>query len=105
MRSEALREAPGKAAQRASPRPKPRLSKGEKANRKRLAEVGAVYELTPAPRSAAEVLAPTAQKTVAAPKAKHKWLTASVIDDAASVIAEIFDEAGAPRPAPKRNRV
>ena len=102
MRSEALREATAKAAQRASPRLKTRLSKGEKANRKRLAEVGAVYELTPAPRSAAEVLAPTAQKTVAAPKAKHKWLTASVIDDAASVIAEIFDEAERRDPEHKR---
>ncbi len=93
MRSEALREATAKAAQRASPKLTTRLSKGEKANRKRIAEVGAVYEIEPAPRTAAEVLAPTADKRQPAPRAKHKWLTASVVDDAATVIADIFDEA------------
>ncbi|MGO8861994.1 MAG: ISKra4 family transposase [Acidimicrobiales bacterium] len=102
MRSEALREATAKAAQRASPKLKTRLSRGEKANRKRLAEVGAVYELTPAPRTPEDVLAPTAEKTLPAPKAKHKWLTASVIDDAASVIADIFDEAERRDPEHKR---
>jgi len=93
MRSEALRAATAKAAQRASPKLTTRLSKGEKANRKRIAEVGAVYELTPALRTAADVLAPTAQKQLPAPKAKRKWLTASVIEEAASVIADIFQEA------------
>ena len=93
MRSEALREATAKAAQRASPKLKTRLSKGEKANRKRIAEVGAVYELTPAPRTPDEILAPTTEKKLPAPKAKHKWLTASVVEDAATVVADIFDEA------------
>jgi hypothetical protein len=50
MRSEALRAATAKAAQRASPKLKTRLSRGEKPNRKRIAEVGAVYDLAPAPR-------------------------------------------------------
>jgi hypothetical protein len=45
MRSEALREATAKAAQRASPKLKTRLSRGEKSGRKRIAEVGAVYEI------------------------------------------------------------
>lgn len=35
---------------------KTRLSKGEKRNRKRLAEVGAVYQAAPAPRTVADVL-------------------------------------------------
>jgi len=52
-----------------------------------------VYELKPAPRTPAEVLASTAEKTLSAPKAKRKWLTASVIEDAAEVIADVFDEA------------
>lgn len=93
MRAEALREATAKAAQRASPKLKTRLSKGEKANRKRIAEVGAVYEITPAPRTPAEVLAPTKEKVLPAPKAKHKWLCASVVEDAATVVGDIFDEA------------
>ena len=61
--------------------------------RKRLAEVGAVYDLTPVPRSAADVLAPKAgEPSPPAPKAKAKWVTASVVDDAATVIAKVFDE-------------
>ena len=105
MRSEALREATARAAQRASPKLKTRLSRGEKANRKRIAEVGAVYELTPAPRTAADVLAPTSEKTLPAPKAKDKWLTASVVDDAATVVAAIFDEGERRDPSHKRTWV
>lgn len=93
MRSDALREQTAKAAQRASPKLKTRLSRGEKGNRKRIAEVGAVYETRPAPRTPAEVLASTKDKTLTPPKAKRKWLCASVVEDAATVIADIFDEA------------
>ncbi len=93
MRSEALRQATARAAQRASPKLKTRLSKGEKSGRKRIAEVGAVYDIAPAPRTPEDVLAPTKDKVLAVPKAKHKWLTASVVQDAATVVAEIFDEA------------
>ena len=93
MRPDALRTATAQAANRASPKLKTRLSRGEKRYRKRIAEVGAVYELAPAPRTPAEVLASSAEKTLPAPKAKNKWLTASVVEDAATVVAEIFDEA------------
>jgi hypothetical protein len=93
MRAEALREATARAAARTSPKLKTRLSKGEKGNRKRIAEIGAVYEIKPAPRTPADVLAPTKDKALPAPRAKHKWLTASVVQDAATVIADIFDEA------------
>jgi len=93
MRPEALREATAQAAQRASPKLKTRLSKGEKRNRKRIAEVGAVYDVTPAPRTPQDVLAATAQKTLPAPKAKNKSLRASVVQDAATVVADLFDEA------------
>ena len=89
MRSEALREATARAAQRASPKLTTCLSKGEKANRKRIAEVAAVYEIKPAPRRAAEVLAPDSEKTLLAPKATGKWLTASVAGDAATLLADI----------------
>jgi len=93
MRSEALREATARAAQRASPKLKTRLSRGEKSGRKRIAEVGAVYEITPAPRTPGDVLAPSSEKLLPAPKSKNKWLCASVVEDAATVVADIFDEA------------
>ncbi len=96
MRHDALRPATRRQAAGATTKLKTRLSKGEKRNRKRLAEVGAVYEITPAARKAADVMpADDAQRAAAitAPAAKNKWLTASVVDDAASVVAEIFAEA------------
>jgi hypothetical protein len=93
MRPDALRPATAQAARRASPKLKTRLSKGEKRNRKRIAEVGAVYEVKPAPRSPADVLASPEAKTMPAPKAKRKWLTASVVEDAATVVAQVFEEA------------
>ena len=93
MRPDGLRPQTAAAAQRASPKLTTRLSRGEKRNRKRIAEVGAVYEVTPAPRTAEQVLASTEEKTVPAPKAKRKWLTASVVEDASTVVGQIFDEA------------
>ena len=96
MRPEALREQTRTQAQSASGKLKTRLSKGEKSNRKRMAEIVTVYELAPEPRTAADILpdpdtpAPAARTR---PKAKNKWLKASVCDDARAVIAEMFNEA------------
>ena len=96
MRPEALREQTRTQAQSSSGKLKTRLSKGEKTNRKRMAEIVTVYELTPEPRTAADILpdpdtpAPGARTR---PKAKNKWLKASVTDDARAVIAEMFNEA------------
>jgi hypothetical protein len=94
MRRDALRPATAKAAAATAPKLAARLSKGEKRNRKRLAEVGAVYHVTPVPRTAADIL-PTEQHDTPrrAPTADDKWLTASVAADAATVIASVFDEA------------
>jgi hypothetical protein len=94
MRPEGLRAPTAAAAARSRTKLKGRLSKGEKANRKRMAEVGAVYTVTPVPRTPADVMARGDGRSKDAPKAGHKWLTASVADDAASVIARVFDEAG-----------
>jgi len=94
MRPDALRPATAKAAAAATNKLTCRLSKGEKRNRKRLAEVGAVYDLTPVARTPADVLATKAQqKPPPAPKARAKWVTASVVEDAATVIAKVFDQA------------
>jgi len=96
MRPAALREQTRSQAQGASGKLKTRLSKGEKRNRKWMAEIVTVYELAPEPRTAVDILpapdtpAPAARTR---PKAKNKWLTASVSDDASAVIAEMFNEA------------
>jgi hypothetical protein len=69
-----------------------RLSRGEKRDRKRMAEVGAVYDLTPQSRTIADIL-PDSDTPRPAPATHNKWLTASVTDDAAQVITAGFDEA------------
>jgi len=94
MRPDALRPATAKA--KASAKLKTRLSKGEKRNRKRMAEVGAVYEVAVVSRGAADVLPGTEDErasALAGPTARNKWLTASVVDDAADVVAQVFQEA------------
>jgi hypothetical protein len=94
MRSDALRHATAQAAQSAGP--STRLSKGEKRNRKRMAEVGTVYYATPVPRTPQDILSMgdnTAGRSKPGPVAKDKWLTASVAENAAAVVSQIFDEA------------
>ncbi|MGH2718079.1 MAG: ISKra4 family transposase, partial [Actinomycetota bacterium] len=95
MRSASLTKATQAAAARATQKLHGRLSKGEKANRKRMAEVGAVYTVEPVPRSPTDVMAHSDEVDAAkqAPKAAAKWLTASLVDDAANVISSLFDEA------------
>ena len=96
MRPDALRTATAKAAGKASPKLPGRLSKGEKRYRKRMAEVGAVHDATPVVRTIADILPATDAERAAAmdgPTASGKWLTASVTQDAARVITEVFDEA------------
>ena len=94
MRPDSLRPATAKAAAAANNKLECRLSKGEKRNRKRLAEVGAVYDLAPVARTPADVLASKAGEVPPpAPKATAKWVTASVVEDAAAVIGAVFDEA------------
>ncbi len=94
MRPDALRPATEKAAAKATTKLASRLSKGEKRNRKRMAEVGAVYDITPVPRSPTDILASNdSGPPPPAPTAQGKWVTASVVEDAAEVIAKVFDEA------------
>jgi hypothetical protein len=96
MRPDALRPATRKAAEDTTKKLATRLSKGEKRNRKRMAEVGAIYDATPAERTPDDVMAPDGhddRPRAPAPVATGKWLTASVVDDAATVVGQIFDEA------------
>jgi len=87
MRPGELRQATALAAAKASPKLKTRLSKGEKKNSKRMAELGTVYDATPVVRAATDILADGEHERPPAPEAKGKWLTASVVEDIASVIA------------------
>ena len=104
MRLEALRPATAKAAGKATAKLKTRLSKGEKRNRKRMAEVGAVYDATPVVRAPTDIIGRDDDlEPTPAPKATNKWLTASVVDDAATVISQIFDEAH--RRDPRHQRI
>lgn len=93
MRPGELRPHTAKAATKATGPSGARLGKDEKRNRKRMAEVGAVYEITPSPRTPADIWAPPGDDITAAPKAANKWVTASVVEDVAVVIAAVFDEA------------
>ncbi|MGH9222697.1 MAG: ISKra4 family transposase, partial [Acidimicrobiales bacterium] len=73
MRPDSLRPATEKAAAAATNKLETRLSKGEKRNRKRMAEVGAAYDLAPVPRTPADVLASKAgDNPPPAPRAKAK---------------------------------
>jgi hypothetical protein len=98
MRSDALRPQTRKQAESSEHKLKTRLSRGEKRARKRIAEVAAVYEITPQVRTPADILPATEQEREAArdgPKAKSKWLQASVTDDD----AKRSPRAGRSRPA------
>lgn len=94
----ALRPATAKAAAAGKNKLATRLSPGEKHGRKRMAEIAAVYDCKPVPRTPADIITPagtgvTNRKKEPGPKAAGKWLTASVTDNIASVIADAFDEA------------
>lgn len=106
MRPEALRESTRKAASEAEPKLKTRLSRGEKRHRKRMAEVGAVYDCPPVPRKPEDILPSIEEEAekprTERPKARSKWLVASVIQDTASVVAKVFDEAERRDPEQRR---
>ena len=106
MRPDALR--PKAAAARARPgpkHPKTRLASAEKSNYKRMAEIGAVYDATPVPRTAADIIASdeyTERDPTLGPVATNRWLCASIVNDAGTVIDQVLDEAE--RRDPKHRR-
>ena len=108
MRPGQLRPEAARKAARAVPKQDGRLSRGEARTRKRMAEVGAVFDITPAARAAADILPAAGQRASprpAAPRATSKWLTASIADDAAAVVAAVFAEADRRDPARQRTWV
>jgi hypothetical protein len=112
MRPEALREATRKNAEaKGGNKLATRLSSGEKHGRKRMAEVGSVYDLTPVPRTPKDIIVPPPAKgaepaeRVKGPVARDKWLHASVEHSAPKVIAELFAEAHRRDPEHQRDWV
>jgi hypothetical protein len=103
MRPGHLRPGTAKAAAKASTKQSTRLSPGEKRGRKRMAEIVAVYDLAPEPRTIDDIIAARtatrqgnrqAKKTrKPGPVVTGKWLHANVIDDIPTVVATMFDEA------------
>ena len=103
MRPDALRIQTATRRARAGPKPKARLAGSEKLNCKRMAEIGAVYDATPAPRTAADILArDDSQQPAGGPVAANKWLTASIVKNTGTVIKHVFQEAD--RRDPKHRR-
>jgi hypothetical protein len=96
MRHEDLREATRQAAEKKVKKLQTRLAPGEKNNRKRMAQVAAVYSVAPWPRTAAQVLGTTKKEKDAlekrpAPHDKRVW--ASLEKTSRAVIRSAFDEA------------
>ena len=111
MRPGSLRPGTAARAARASSKLATRLSPGEKNGRKRMAEIVAVYDLDPAPRTAQDII-PTRRRPQQDKPARRpgpvvtgKWLAANVTDDIPAVIAAMFDEADRRDPAHERTWV
>ncbi len=90
MLKDGLREATRKRAEATSHKLKTRLSKGEKKNAKRMAQVASVYSIDRHERTAADILERKAT-TPPRPEAKRVW--ASLEKEQATVIGHMLDEA------------
>ena len=96
MRTEDLREATRRAATRGQHKLRKRLTKGEKRNRKRMAQVAAVYVVERYVRDAEDVvreLRPVREVKMRRPVPTYKRAWASVAQDPVEVIEEAFREA------------
>lgn len=104
MRHDSLREQTKKAAEQEKHKVQTRLSKGEKANRKRMAMVAAVYDVERHIRTAEEIMCSNDEQRDAKPKprARNKRVWASVEREGEAVIGEAFEEALRRDPAQKR---
>jgi hypothetical protein len=106
MRKQDLRPATQRAAAKSKPKLETRLSSGEKRNRKRMAEVAAIYSVAPFPRTPMDVvhgLRPVRDVAKRRPRPVNKQVSASVELDAEEVIREKFEE-GLRRDPERRRR-
>jgi hypothetical protein len=95
-----LRPRARRLAAKAVPKQDGRLSRGEVRTRKRMAEVAAVFDVTPVPRTADAIMGPGPRPP--GPAAAGTSLTASVAADAADVVAAAFAEAARRDPGCQR---
>ena len=73
---------------------------------KKMAEIVAVADFTPAPREPEDIAAPSARrKAHPGPAARDKWVAASVTEDIPAMIGTAFDEADRRDPQRVRQRV
>jgi hypothetical protein len=108
VRTEDLREATKKAAQTSAHKLQKRLSKGEKRNRKRMAEVAVVHDIAPHVRTPEDVIAdlrPVHPARPERPTPRNKRVWASVTKEMDAVIAEGFDDAERRDPEHRRRWV
>jgi hypothetical protein len=105
MRHADLREATRKAAE-AEPKLQTRLAKGEKPNRKRMAQVATVYSITRWPRTSADVLHGLRDdRDQTRPRPTNKRVWASAQRSAQGVIDDAFAEAHRRDPEHRRRWV
>ena len=107
MRPDGLRECTKKAAQK-SKKLNSRLSQGEKKDRKRMAQVAAVYTVLPHVRTPVSVMKTEDDEhkiSTIRPSARNKRVWASVERDTKCVIEEAFEEALRRDPENKRSWV
>jgi hypothetical protein len=103
-----LRDATRKAAEKTPRRLETRLAKGEKPNRKRMAEVATVYSIERWPRTISDVLHGVhdrRDKAKRRPRPKNKRVWASVVHSPERVIGDAFDEAFRRDPEQRRRWV
>lgn len=105
MRKDALREATRKAAENEAHKLDSRLSPGEKANRKRMAEVASVYSIALWKRTPEQVMGEADGTLDARPRPKAKRVWASVDKNQAAVVEEVFAEAESRDPRHERRWV
>ena len=104
MRREDLRPATRKAAEKQDDSHRARLGPGEKANRKRMATVAAVYSIGAQERTPEQIMGPKEDKPVAV-RAQNKRVWASIEHDSRFVIKAAFEEALARDPTQSRHWV
>jgi hypothetical protein len=95
MRPEGLRDATRERARKAQQKMQTRLSKGEKSNRKRMAQVASIYEIARFRRTPREIIDDLARRQAAQrrPRPRNKRVWASVEKDSDEVIKAMFKEA------------
>lgn len=99
MRMDGLRDATKRAAQQRAHKLTKRLSRGEKRNGKRMAQVASVYTVAPFVRTAEDIVKDLhpdgrpSEKAPVRPRPQSKRVWASVVRDPEEVIAAMFEHA------------